>query len=134
MPRRAIGSGGVEETDEESGDEEAQESGETAQGSLLWRGFSRVVALEVNIRAPGVLGRLQSEMRAGEISDDMWQVYLSRVMERDDGRMQQPPFSSSCVQYIVHRHRIRVRQSFKNAVEHCLNYCFLKAGDLRYHH
>ena len=32
MPPRAIGSGGVEETDEDSGDEEAQGSGEAAQG------------------------------------------------------------------------------------------------------
>ena len=92
---------------------------ETLQGLLLWRGLTRVVSLAVNIRAPGVLGRLQSEMRRGSISDDMWSVYLSRIVQSQDPRLQQSPFSTSDVQYIVHRHRLRTRQSFNNAVDHC---------------
>ena len=49
----------------------------------------------------------------------MWELYCSRIIRSADARLQQPPFSTSPVQNIVHRHRIRVRQSFKNAVEHC---------------
>ena len=96
-----------------------EKEGETAQGHLLWRGLTRVVSLAVNIRAPGVLGRLQSEMRRGSISDEMWSLYLSRIVQRQDPRLQQSPFSTSDVQYIVHRHRLRTRQSFNNAIDHC---------------
>ena len=32
----------------------------------------------------------------------------------DDPRLQKPPFSDHCVQYIVHRHVLRVSQSFHN--------------------
>ena len=97
----------------------ASDTGEASQGMLLWRGLTRVVSLTVNVRAPGVLGRLQSEMRTGQISDDMWGLYVSRVMQPSDPRLHLPPFSTSPVQYIVHRHRVRVSQSFQNAVEHC---------------
>ena len=41
------------------------------QGFILWRSIERVVSLGVNVRAPGVLSRLQSEMRVGRISDAM---------------------------------------------------------------
>ena len=58
-------------------------------------------------------------MRSGDISNDMWRLYLSRVLQPSDPRLHMPPFDTSPVQYIVHRHRVRVRQSFKNAVEHC---------------
>ena len=94
-------------------------SGETSQGLLLWRSFHRVVSLTVNMRAPGILGRLQAEMRAGSISPEMWDVYQSRILQPKDARLLQPPFSTTHPQYIVHRHRIRVRQSFQNAVDHC---------------
>ena len=98
---------------------EATKPGEADQGFLRWHGLTRVVSLSVNIRAPGLLGRLQSEMRAGSISDDMWRLYQSRVLQRNDPRLLAPPFSTNEVQYIVHRHRIRARQAFRNAVEHC---------------
>ena len=80
------------------------DTGETSQGMLLWRGFTRVVSLSVNVRAPGILGRLQSEMRSGDISSDMWRLYLSRVIEPSDPRLHMPPLYTSPVQYIVHRH------------------------------
>ena len=45
---------------------------EARQGFELWRSITRVVCLTVNVRAPGVLSRLQAEMRSGAISDDLW--------------------------------------------------------------
>ena len=86
---------------------------------LLWISLTRVVSSTVNIRAPGVLGRLQTEMRAGQIRDEMWRLYLSRVLQANDPRLEAAPFNNANVQYIVHRHRIRVSQSFQNAIEHC---------------
>jgi hypothetical protein len=77
------------------------------------------VSLEVNIRAPDVLSRLQTEMRKGDISADMWNLYLSRVLLPNDERLLEAPFSTERVQYIVHRHRLRIRQSYRNAVEEC---------------
>ena len=44
---------------------------EGRQGFALWRSIKRVVCLEINVRAPGVLSRLQADMRAGSISDEM---------------------------------------------------------------
>ena len=46
-------------------------TGEASQGFLLWHRLTRVISLSVNIRAPGVLGRLQTEMRAGQIGEEM---------------------------------------------------------------
>ena len=68
------------------------ESGESAQGFLLWRSFTRVISLSVNVRAPGPLGQLQEEMRAGRISDLMWRLYLSRIVQPQDPRLLKPPF------------------------------------------
>ena len=47
---------------------------EARQGFELWRSITRVVCLAVNVRAPGLLSRLQSEMRAGAISDERWDL------------------------------------------------------------
>ena len=44
---------------------------EGRQGFQLWRSIQNVVNLHVNVRAHGVLSRLQAEIRAAEISDDM---------------------------------------------------------------
>ena len=54
-------------------------AGEARQGIDLWRAVRNVVTLTVNIRAPGLLGQLQSEMREGTISSDMWALYESRM-------------------------------------------------------
>ena len=96
-----------------------QATGEARQGLDLWRSIRNVVSLEVNIRAPDVLSRLQTEMRKGDISADMWNLYLSRVLLPNDERLLEAPFSTERVQYIVHRHRLRIRQSYRNAVEEC---------------
>ena len=60
---------------------------EGRQGFQLWRTIKRVVCLEINVRAPGILSRIQAEMRAGSISDDMWNVYMSRVVRPQDPRL-----------------------------------------------
>ena len=90
-----------------------QKSLEGRQGWDLWHTMKRVVCLEVNVRAPGMLGRLQSEMRAGYISDAMWDMYISRVITPQDTRLTDAdsPFTSNDVHFIVHRHRIRVTRS-----------------------
>ena len=60
---------------------------EGKQGFQLWRNIKRVVCLDINVRAPGLLSRLQAEMRAGSISDEMWNVYMSRVLAPFDARL-----------------------------------------------
>ena len=57
------------------GDEEAEATAKAAhaesrQGFELWRSIAKVVCLNVNVRAPDALGKLQEEMRAGHISDE----------------------------------------------------------------
>jgi len=93
---------------------------EGRQGWDLWRSITRVVSLDVNVRAPGVLGRLQSEMRAGRISDAMWDLYMSRVITPQDSRLTDAdsPFANHDVHFIVHRHRIRTTRSLENAKSH----------------
>ena len=93
---------------------------ESQQGHHLWRSVKRAVCLEVNVRAPGVLSRLQAEMRSGHISDEMWNLYLSRVIQPNDERLTSgtSPFTKHPVHYIVHRHRIRITRSFANAKTH----------------
>ena len=63
------------------------------------------------------LGRLQAEMRAGKMSDEMWDLYLSRVIVPGDARLTDPssPFSKHDTKFIVHRHKIRVMRSLDNA-------------------
>ena len=103
---------------------------ESRQGFELWRSFHGVVCLSINVRAPGVLSRLQSEMRAGRISDEMWDLYVSRVVTPNDPRLSDPssPFCRHDIQFIVHRHKIRVMRSLahakdqsrkKNSIVHC---------------
>ena len=63
---------------------------EARQGHDLWRSINRVVSLSVNVRAPGILSRLQGEMRSGKISDEMWELYMSRRMTPQDPRLSDP--------------------------------------------
>ena len=91
---------------------------ESRQGHELWKNyFRRVVCLSVNVRAPGVLSRLQAEMRAGFISDEMWGLYLSRVLVPGDPRLADAssPFVKHDVTFVVHRHKIRVMRSLEMA-------------------
>ena len=88
---------------------------ESQQGRHIWENVQRAVCLDINIRAPGLIGRLQEEMRQGSVSHEMYQVYLSRVLRPQDERLSMPPFSDNTVHFIVHRHRIRVMRSLTNA-------------------
>ena len=92
---------------------------EARQGFELWRSIDSVVSLTVDIRAPGLLTRLQAEMRAGHISDEMWEACMSRVLQPHDERLLQAPFNQGETQYILHRHSIRVRHSHRNVIEAC---------------
>ena len=94
---------------------------ETQQGFALWTSLQRVVILEVNIRSPGVLSQLQSEMRDGHLSDQMWDLYMSRVLEPDDQRLTDPslPFAHHPWHFIVHRHKIRLLRALEAAKSYC---------------
>ena len=81
----------------------------------MWRSIKRVVCLDINVRAPDALGRLQEEMRSGKISDEMWDLYMSRVLTESDDRLLQSPFADRPVHYVVHRHKIRVMRSLEQA-------------------
>ena len=70
-----------------------QAHSESRQGNELWRSFTRVVCLTINVRAPDALGRLQEEMRSGKISDAMWDLYMSRVLKPNDPRLSQGHFA-----------------------------------------
>ena len=91
---------------------------ESRQGFDLWRSIPRAVCLSVNVRSPGVLSRFLAEMREGSISQEMWDLYLQRVIVAGDKRLKEPPFVSrdsggeADVKFVVHRHRIRVMRSF----------------------
>lgn len=90
---------------------------DSVEGVQIWQNIRRVVHLDVNIRAPGPLSRFLAEMRAGHLSDSMWKLYLTRVMQKNDPRLTAPdsPFSQHYWQFIVHRHKIRVYRSLANA-------------------
>ena len=88
---------------------------ETRQGLELWRSIRSVVCLNINLRAPDALGRLQDEMRCGTISDAMWDFFMSRVIQPNDARLKEKPFVDHNLQFIVHRHRIRVMRSYDHA-------------------
>ena len=92
---------------------------EARQGFDLWRSVRRVVCLDVNVRAPDGLGRLQAEMRAGKVSDEMWRLYQDSVVKPNDPRLVAPgsPFVEHETHFIVHRHRIRVQRSLAHAKE-----------------
>ena len=47
----------------------------------------------------------------------MWDLYMSRVMQPGDTRLSQAPFANGDIQFIVHRHKLRVARSFTNAVD-----------------
>ena len=94
-----------------------QELPESQQGFGCWRTVRNVVNLYVNVRAPGVLSRLQAEMRSGKISDEMWELYTSRIIVKNDVRLRDvsSPFTKHPVTFIVHRHKIRAMRSLEIA-------------------
>jgi hypothetical protein len=118
---------------ESAADEEMEAEPEHKQGLELWHSFETVVSLNVNIRAPGVLGILQHEMRNKCLSERSWQLYQERILGFTltdggltrlpvgvmDPRLSAPPFNNHSVQYVVHRHSIRAGQAYLNAVAKC---------------
>ena len=84
-----------DDPEEDNGAEETKKANhaEAQQGFQLWRSIRRVVCLTVNVRASDALGRLRAEMRAGRISDAMWELYISRVLEPRDPRLSRVPFA-----------------------------------------
>ena len=99
-------------------------------GHELWRRFHTVVSLSLNMRSSGMLARILAEMRSGELSDEAWEALQGRVLgtyrcrgkvcalppHTPDSRLLEPPFSDHFVQYVVHRHFLRVSQAYQNAV------------------
>ncbi|CAK0894190.1 unnamed protein product, partial [Prorocentrum cordatum] len=107
-----------ENPDAKDQDAKRKKLADAAQGVPLWQRARHVVCLDVNIRAPGKLSKLLAEMRDGKgISSECWQMYLDRIMERNDQRLSEgsSPFSKYDWQFIVHRHKIRVHRSLVNA-------------------
>ena len=116
-------------------EEEAEEITEEAffehrAGVEKWRSIAKVSVLTVNLRSPGMLSDILHDIRNRRISDKSWQLLQERVLgvEREgevlrqkfapdnDPRLTRPPFSDHCVQYIVHRHVLRISQSFHNVM------------------
>ena len=110
---------------EERGEHADTQSGpnvEGRQGFELWRSISRVVCLNVNVRALGALSRLLTEMRNGVISDEMWSLYQTRIVKPNDPRLHELRSKSvnGDVQFVVHRHRVRVMRALDQAKQYCL--------------
>ena len=80
----------------------------------------------MNLRAPGLLGNLQAAMRRGEVTQELWDIYVSRKLTSAgavlDPRLNAPPFSSNLIHYIVQRHKLRVQLSLDNAMLHCIEH------------
>ena len=108
---------------------------EHRSGFEIWREcFTVVTCLNLNMRTEGVLADILQGMRDGLVSDDAWKALQGRVLgmyTTGKGRLQrypagmcdprllEEPFLSHPISYIVHRHQLRVCQSFCNAVLTC---------------
>jgi len=123
-------------TEEEPADADAKELDRQAAadhrtGLHIWHQFRSVVTLTLNVRAPGPLGDLLSEMRAGPLSEASMEVVKSRLigyhlvagkacalpLGAPDPRLTRPPFSTKEVHFVVARHKLRACQSFQNAMK-----------------
>ena len=80
------------ETAQQPGPDPGAQTGEASQGFLLWHVLTRVVSLAIHIQAPGLLGRLQAEMRSGSISGEMWRLYMSRIFGARRSPLNPSPF------------------------------------------
>ena len=117
-----------EEEDPEEITEEADF--EHCAGIDLWRNVTRVCVLNVNLFSPDLLSEILQDVRNRRISDESWRLLQERVLgiEREGGvlwqkftpdndrRLTRSPLSNNRVQYIVHRHVIRISQSFHNVM------------------
>ena len=124
--KRRAGMAAVEAEDEaeEEVSEHVYENRAHAQrGDATYLTFRTVISLNVNLRAPGVLGDLQAAMRRGEVTRELWEIYASRKLTSAgvalDSRLSAPPFSNHPIHYIVQRHKLRVQLSLDNAIMHC---------------
>ena len=93
----------------------------TGLGCDLWRQFSQVIVLDLNMRSTGPLCRLLHQMRNGKITPEVWQSLEARVLRptstgQPDPRLHQFPFSTHTVHCIVHRHALRVPLSYSMAL------------------
>ena len=105
---------------------------EHRSGFELWNSrFTSVTCLTLNMRTTGILVDILQGMRSGSISDTGWKTLQGRVLGNyidDRGNLQrypegvcdprlgEEPFLSNPVNYIVHRHQLRVCQSFCNSL------------------
>ena len=107
-----------------------QQMAEHRGGCELWASIRTVVSLTLNMRSSGPLARILQEMRAGNISDEAWKTLQERVLgvRRVGGKLQAlpdgeidprlttPPFSDHDIHYVLHRHVLRVSQTYTNAL------------------
>ena len=73
---------------------------------LQFRDIS-IITLDIPGRSPGHIMELYFLWGNGS-------VCFKETVSGDDPRLQRPPYSDHCVQYIVHRHVIRIAQSYHN--------------------
>jgi hypothetical protein len=124
--------GGVAAAEAEDGEEEEvsehvyENRAHAQRGDATYLTFKTVISLDLNLRAPGVLGDLQAAMRRGEVTRELWEIYASRKLTSDgvvlDPRLNAPPFSNNPIHYIVQRHKLRVQLSLDNAIMHCIEH------------
>ena len=110
---------------------------EHRQGCEIWRQcFTDVTSLSLNMRTVGVLAAILDGMRKKQINDKCWQALKERLLGTykdekgsicslpsgvSDPRLDEPPFSTNTTHYIVHRHKLRACQSFRNVRAQCMN-------------
>lgn len=94
---------------------------ESALGQSLWQSIQTHVQLNANMRSSGPLADLLDQMRAGNITDAMWELLCSRQLQRtasgrSDPRLQQRPFATS-LHCIVSRHSIRAAVAYAQTLQ-----------------
>ena len=100
------------------------------RGLDIWHSFTSVVCLETNVRSSGTLSHLLHELRNGTFSLESWHLLQQRKLGytlkngiitklppgKIDPRLLLPPFSNHPINFVVARHRLRVSQTFSNAL------------------
>ncbi|MAF76427.1 MAG: hypothetical protein CMF17_11365 [Idiomarinaceae bacterium] len=125
--------------DEQEGLKKERREAECRGGYALWRDSCQsVTCLTRNMRTTQPLAAIHEGMRRKEMTDEAWRALEDRLVghERDaagvlkplpsgveDPRLGEPPFSNNPVTYILHRHMLRVCQSYCNAVKESARLC-----------
>ena len=108
-----------------------QEDAEHRGGCELFNSIPLAVTLTLNMRTSGLLAQILEEMRAESLTDGSWHALQDRVLGvrrvngtlkpipagQPDPRLLQPPFSNNPINYVVHRHVVRVSQAYVAAVQ-----------------